>query len=71
MLSQSVGDLLVMRRKRAQKQLAGADTQDARLDALVRARLVDESFAAVRNQLRDQLAGLWWSDFGLSKRLGR
>jgi hypothetical protein len=69
LLDRSLAELLQMRRELAKKQLAGGSQPDQRLDALVRARLVDESYRQVAQQLSRSLARIWASDFGLSQRL--
>jgi tetratricopeptide (TPR) repeat protein len=71
LLDRSLADLLSIQRQHAIRQLEGGDSRDERLDALVRARLVDDSYARVRSQLRGQLAGMWFSDFGIGDRLVR
>jgi len=71
MLDRSMGELYQMRRELAQKQLAGDSGQDQRLDALVRARIVDESWAQVATQLTDHLKRMWSSDFDLPRRILR
>ena len=70
-LGQARGDLLALQRRLALQQLAGGDSQEERFDALVRARLVDPAYRLAEAQLRSQLAGIWWSDFGLSARIVR
>jgi hypothetical protein len=69
MLDRSLGELLQMRRELARKQLAGGESRDARLDALVRARLVDESYAQVAGQLKAHLTRMWAADWDLTKRI--
>jgi hypothetical protein len=69
LLDRSLAELLQMRRQLAKQQLAGGSRPEARLDALVRARLVDESYQQVAQQLSRSLARIWASDFGLGQRL--
>jgi hypothetical protein len=69
MLDRSLGELYQMRRELAQRQMAGSGSRDARLDALVRARVVDESWRQVAGQLADHLKGMWTSDFDLPRRI--
>lgn len=69
MLDNSLNELYQMRRELAQRQLAGGDSKQQRLDALVRARLVDESYQQVAQQLSQHLAGQWSADFDLPRRI--
>jgi hypothetical protein len=69
MLDHSMGELFQMRRELAQKQMAGGSSTEARLDSLVRARVVDESWRQVAGQLSDHLKGMWSSDFDLPRRI--
>jgi hypothetical protein len=69
MLDRSLGELYQMRRELARRQMAGGDSRDQRLDALVRARLVDESWRQVAQQLGDHLERMWSSDFNLPRRI--
>jgi hypothetical protein len=71
MLSNSLRELYQLRRELANRQLAGGNNRDQRLDALVRARLVDESYKRVAQLLQQNLAGMWASDFGLTTRIVR
>ncbi len=71
MLDASLGELVQIRRRAAEAALAGGEERDARLDALVRARLIDDSYPLAREQLQKQLGGLWSADFGLPDRILR
>jgi hypothetical protein len=71
MLESCLGELLQIRRRTAEQQLAGSEQREDRLDALVRARLVDDSYRLAREQLQRQLAGSWSHDFGLPDRILR
>jgi hypothetical protein len=71
LVHRSLVELRQLRREKAKAQLAGRDTEDKRLDAMVRARLVDETYRAVARQLSAQLKGQWTTDFGLTKRIVR
>ena len=65
MLDGCTGELRRMQREKAEAQLGGKDREADRLDALVRARLVDPSYAAPAQQLKRHLAANWGSDFNL------
>jgi hypothetical protein len=65
LLDGSLAELHALRRKLAADQLAGGDQREDRLDALVRARLVDESWDLPRAELSRHLVSTWSSDFGL------
>lgn len=69
MLDRSLSELYQMRRQLAREQLAGSSARDERLDALVRARLVDETFKLARTQLATNLSRMWSSDFELTERV--
>lgn len=71
MLDRSLTELLRLRRRLAREQLAGKDAGDGRLDALVRALVVDESDKEIAEQLEARLAGMWTTDFGLTARIRR
>lgn len=71
MLDDSLNELLQLRRRAAEQQLAGGESRDRRLDALVRARLIDDSFAVAQSELRRHLSAAWSSDFGLVDRILR
>lgn len=71
LLDRSLTELLQLRRELAQKQLAGGNSRDERLDALVRARLVDESYKRVSQQLKQSLTGIWASDWRLTEAIVR
>jgi len=71
MLDASLRELLELRRRTAEKQLAGGEARDQRLDSLVRARLVDDSFALAREQLSRYLTSSWSADFRLPERILR
>jgi hypothetical protein len=71
LLDSSLGELLALRRTAAEKQLAGGEDRDQRLDALVRARLVDDGFLLAKDQLARHLISSWSADFGLTDRVLR
>ncbi len=71
MLDDSLNELLQVRRRAAEQQLAGGESRDKRLDSLVRARLVDDSFAVAQQELQRHLTTSWSSDFGLVARILR
>jgi len=65
MLNGCTGELRRMQREKAEAQLGGKDREADRLDALVRARLVDPGWKAPAKQLKRHLAANWGSDFKL------
>jgi len=69
LLDSSMGELLAIRRKSAESQLAGGEGKEQRLDGLVRARLVDDSFTVAREQLSRHLTSAWSADFGVTDRI--
>ena len=69
LLDRSLVELYRMRRDLAQRQMAGGSSPDHRLDALIRARVVDESWTQVVQQLGDHLKRMWSSDFDLPRRI--
>ena len=69
MLASSLGELLQLRRRKAIAQMAGGASQDERLDSLVRARLVDSTYALASQQLQRTLTATWGTDFGLTELL--
>ncbi len=69
LVQRSLFELQQLRRDKAKAQLAGRDTERQRLDALVRARLVDETYRQAASLLSAQLKGQWTTDFGLTKRV--
>ena len=69
MLDASLTELHQLRRRKAKAQLAGGDSQDQRFDSLVRARLVDSTFALARTQLRRTMTGMWGTDFNLTDKI--
>ncbi len=71
MLDGCMSELLTLRRRAAEKQLGGGESKEQRLDALVRARLVDDSYALAKDELQRHLAGAWSSDFNLVERILR
>lgn len=66
LLDGCTGELRSLQRDKATAQLAGRDREADRLDALVRARLVDPSYAAPTAQLSRHLQANWGSDFKLA-----
>jgi hypothetical protein len=71
MLDSSLTELAQLRRRAAEAALAGSEEREARLDALVRARLIDDTYPLARSELARQLSGLWSADFGLPDRILR
>jgi hypothetical protein len=71
LLDSSLNELIELRRRTAEKQLGGGEDRDQRLDALVRARLVDDSFPLAKEQLARHLSVSWSADFGLTDRVLR
>lgn len=71
LVADALRDPLELRRRAARDLLGRASTEEGRLDALVRARLVDADFAAVREDLRAALAARWGREFGVADRLLR
>ncbi len=69
MLDASLTELHQMRRRKAKAQLAGGDSQDQRFDSLVRARLVDSTFALAKNQLHRTMTSMWGTDFALTDKI--
>lgn len=64
MLDGTTKELLAIRREKAKRQLEGGDSDvDSRLDGLVRARLIDDSFELARSRMADALRDTWSSDF--------
>lgn len=61
------GELRRLQRDKATAQLAGSDKEAARLDSLVRARLVDPTYKTPKAQLSRHLKANWGSDFGLTE----
>jgi hypothetical protein len=62
-------ELAALARRTAEGILAGARAGDERLDALVRARLVDPSYPGARDHLRAELMSRWTVDFGVTERV--
>lgn len=71
LLDASLTELLELRRRTAEKQLAGGEERDQRLDSLVRARLVDDGYALAKEQMSRYLTTSWSSDFRLPDRILR
>ena len=67
MLNDSLKELWQLQREKSIAQLAGGDKEADRLDALVRARLVDPTYKRVTGQLQRHLASMWGADFKLTE----
>jgi hypothetical protein len=63
MLNGTTKELLQIRREKAKRQLLSNADPDSRLDALVRARLVDDTFKLARSRMSSALRDGWSSDF--------
>lgn len=69
LLDRSFAELHALRREAAQQQLVAGGSVEQRLDGLVRACFVDESYADVTRQLAAQLEAMWSADFDLPRRI--
>ena len=66
LLDGCTSELRRLQREKATAQLAGSDEEAARLDSLVRARLVDPTYKEPAALLARHLKANWGSDFGLT-----